>query len=72
MDLAANEKAVHADFFNGKDAGIGDSSFSLNVSFVCYTVEDCGVTDWGRGTGKPDACHSQRAVQFVQNNSTGC
>lgn len=23
MDLAANEKAVHADFFNGKDAGIG-------------------------------------------------
>lgn len=23
MDLAANEKAVHADFFNGKDAGAG-------------------------------------------------
>lgn len=23
MDLAANEKAVHADFFNGKGAGIG-------------------------------------------------
>ncbi|CAD7686696.1 unnamed protein product [Nyctereutes procyonoides] len=25
MDLAANEKAVHADFFNGEDAGVGDS-----------------------------------------------
>lgn len=23
MDLAANEKAVHADFFNGKSASIG-------------------------------------------------
>lgn len=23
MDLAANEKAVHADFFNGKDVGAG-------------------------------------------------
>ena len=32
MDLAANEKAVHADFFNGKDAWDGDARFNLNVS----------------------------------------
>lgn len=38
MDLAANEKAVHADFFNGKDAGIG-LPISADVSFAGYGVE---------------------------------
>lgn len=32
MDLAANEKAVHADFFNGKDAGIG---WPVLICFFC-------------------------------------
>jgi hypothetical protein len=32
MDLAANEKAVHADFFNGKDARIQGAKLNLNVS----------------------------------------
>ena len=38
MDLAANEKAVHADFFNGKDTGIG-LPVSACVSSAGYGVE---------------------------------
>lgn len=55
MDLAANEKAVHADFFNGKDAGNGDSSLDLSVSCVCVLNSGvlCAMTDWAHGTGKP-------------------
>uniref|UniRef100_A0A673T053 COP9 signalosome complex subunit 9 n=1 Tax=Suricata suricatta TaxID=37032 RepID=A0A673T053_SURSU len=36
MDLAANEKAVHADFFNGKDTGMGVPVL-IRVSVVSVT-----------------------------------
>lgn len=38
MDLATNEKAVHADFFNGEDAGVG-LPVSAFVSSAGYGVE---------------------------------
>lgn len=38
MDLAANEKAVHADFFNGEDTGVG-LPVSACVSSAGYGVE---------------------------------
>lgn len=64
MDLAANEKAVHADFFNGKDVGIENSSFNLNVSFVLYSGMLCDVTGVLERES-PDVGHSRSSVQFI-------
>ena len=40
MDLAANEKAVHADFFNGKDAGIG---LPVLICFFCRLCSEAAL-----------------------------
>uniref|UniRef100_A0A7N4PRT4 COP9 signalosome complex subunit 9 n=1 Tax=Sarcophilus harrisii TaxID=9305 RepID=A0A7N4PRT4_SARHA len=48
MDLAANEKAVHADFFNGKDADCGVTALFLMAPSPCgggpsMTLHLCAV-----------------------------
>lgn len=66
MDLAANEKAVHADFFNGKDAGIG-LPISADVSFAGYGVEQLHeMSDVGCGQV---LCRSWTAVQLWEMGS---
>uniref|UniRef100_A0A8D1FMU9 COP9 signalosome complex subunit 9 n=1 Tax=Sus scrofa TaxID=9823 RepID=A0A8D1FMU9_PIG len=53
MDLAANEKAVHADFFNGKDAGWA-ASFS-----PCFLCKGCRGAVLGRERLGPQARQAQ-------------
>lgn len=66
MDLAANEKAVHADFFNGKDAGIG-LPISADVSFAGYGVEQLHeMSDVGCDQV---LCRSWTAVQLWEMGS---
>lgn len=53
MDLAANEKAVHADFFNGKAAGSGASVNQSMSAAGCAVERRCDTNDLDHGTVKP-------------------
>lgn len=56
MDLAANEKAVHADFFNGKDAGIGVPVLIWMFLLQVMHLSNFVTSDLGHRTVKPISC----------------